>query len=175
MTVSGPDVSRLLGRTSQGRKTLKGLEIVIGLQIARLFQLLFLQRSVFHVVGVLEIQVIHRLILFRSSVAVAGPTAIAIRVRLVTTRAMLETLSAPRRFMTRTPIVFRPVVRTLTTGTRMTVPSWLMIMSSWLSRTEVTPTRSPRSGLSLMVITPWPPRLAWGSSRPASASRSRRS
>ena len=60
---------------------------------------------------------------------------------------MLETVSSPRRFISRTPCVERLIREMPSTAVRMIVPSRLMNITSYPSRTIIAPARRPRASV----------------------------
>src|SRR6266516_838073 len=76
----------------------------------------------------------------------------------LTTRATPTTRSPGVRFMIFTPWVLRPEMRIPSTGTRIMMPFFVIIMSSSSGRTSFSATMSPVLSARLSVMMPRPPR-----------------
>jgi hypothetical protein len=63
------------------------------------------------------------------------------------TRAIDDTVSSPRRFISRTPCVGRPMREMPSAAVRMTVPSREISMTSKPSRTIIAPASRPRASV----------------------------
>src|SRR5450432_1467945 len=77
----------------------------------------------------------------------------------ITTRATSHTMSPSSRFTSLTPCVFRPLTRIPFTGIRITIPCFVMSISSSSGRTSFSATTSPVFSVRLSVRIPLPPRF----------------